>query len=366
MILVTGGSGFVGREVVQALVQHGLPVRILTRKTIPLPYPGVEVVTADVRRPETLASAFAGVTAVIHLVGIIFEDQSTFEEAHTQVTANVLAAAKNANPSMRFVHLSSIGTRPNAVSRYHITKWEAEELVRKSGLPWTIFRASLIYGHDERDRIFLLIARLINPPLSWLFFRSFAVLGGGRSQIQPVSVRHVAQCLVKTLSTASTHSQTIDLVGPTPVTFIQMVTKIAEAQKIGVLREPVGLPIVTSVRAALYLYALAGPFVIFLLKFAPTNNISMMAATNLFNPTPIEWGLLAALWLVSLIVLFAWRSLIIFSVPVFAAALGSKLFGFSEQFKMATEDNIGDPSPATKLLGLTNEPLDQALRGFFQ
>ena len=86
-----------------------------------------------------------GVDAVVHLVGIISEvGQNTFENVHTRGTENIVAVARAAGMK-RFIHMSALGTRPNAASRYHQSKWAAEEIVRQSGLAWTIFRPSIIF-----------------------------------------------------------------------------------------------------------------------------------------------------------------------------------------------------------------------------
>ncbi|NBR68854.1 MAG: NAD-dependent epimerase/dehydratase family protein [Verrucomicrobia bacterium] len=150
MIVVTGGTGFVGREICRRLAAEGLAVRALARHPSGQPLPrGVEFFTGDVTRPESLRLAFRGAKAVIHTVGIIREHGSqTFERIHTQGTAHVVAAAQTAGVP-RYLHLSALGTRPGAVSRYHQTKWAAEEIVRSSGLAHTLFRPSLIYGKGD-------------------------------------------------------------------------------------------------------------------------------------------------------------------------------------------------------------------------
>ncbi|NIQ96450.1 MAG: NAD(P)H-binding protein, partial [Desulfuromonadales bacterium] len=88
--------------------------------------------------------------AVIHLVGIIREFPGkgvTFKKLHTEATRNALAAAAECGVG-RFLQMSANGTRANADTGYHQTKWQAEEAVRSSSLDWTIFRPSLIYGKD--------------------------------------------------------------------------------------------------------------------------------------------------------------------------------------------------------------------------
>ena len=199
MILVTGGSGFVGQEVVQELLRFGLRVRVLVRdpeKAAGLPFAQkVEFARGDVLKPETLPSALAGVKVVIHLVGFIVETAHvTYEQGHFEATRHLLAAAQQAGVT-RWIQMSAAGTRPHARSRYHQTKWRAEELVRQSDLDWTIFRPSLIYGYDERDRLLNLLKRALIFPADFVQLWSLPLIDGGRPLIQPVSVREVARCL---------------------------------------------------------------------------------------------------------------------------------------------------------------------------
>src|SRR5690348_4575534 len=142
-VFVTGATGFVGGAIVQQLQQEGHSVRMLVRNKslgetrAPT---GADIHIGNVLDAESLRGALKGTDAVIHLVGIISEvGQSTFENIHVRGTGNVVAAAKGQGIK-RFLHMSALGTRANAVSRYHKTKWEAEEIVRCSGLEYTIFR----------------------------------------------------------------------------------------------------------------------------------------------------------------------------------------------------------------------------------
>ena len=147
-IFITGGTGFVGREIVRQLQAVGHRVRCLVRdpdRAKPLLPPAVELHRGDLTDPESLASGLKECEAVIHLVGIIIErGPSTFERIHVHGTVDLLKAAREAG-IMRFVHMSALGSRPNAVSRYHQTKYQAEQTVMQSGMNWTIFRPSVIF-----------------------------------------------------------------------------------------------------------------------------------------------------------------------------------------------------------------------------
>jgi NADH dehydrogenase len=156
--------------------------------------------------------------AVIHLVGIISEvGESTFEKVHIHGTRNMVAAAQQAGVG-RFVHMSALGTRPSADSRYHQTKWAAEELVRHSGLQFTIFRPSLIYG--PQDQFVNLFARMIRlSPI-------VPLLGNPRARFQPLPVEVVGAAFARSLDEPKSVGQTYDLCGPEALTLSDIVERI--------------------------------------------------------------------------------------------------------------------------------------------
>ena len=127
-----------------------------------------ELVPGNIHDPASLRTAMQGVDAAIHLVGIIGElSRNTFDRVHMEGTRNVVKAAQDAGVS-RFIQMSALGSRPDAVSRYHRSKWAAEEIVRQSGLAFTIFRPSIVYGLDMPNRsLYQLIAVLDK---GWFFF----------------------------------------------------------------------------------------------------------------------------------------------------------------------------------------------------
>lgn len=155
-VFVTGGTGFVGQEIVRQLYAAGHQARLLVRNRISpvvteiaAQYP-VEILEGNVLNATSLPRAMHGSDAVIHLVGIISEiGEQTFESVHTRATENVIRACVIAGVK-RLVHMSALGTRDDAVARYHRTKWAAEQAVSESVLHWTIFRPSLIYGPEDQ------------------------------------------------------------------------------------------------------------------------------------------------------------------------------------------------------------------------
>jgi len=209
-VLITGATGFVGRAVCEAVVREGHSVRRMARgsrsHSLEPQNSAMEWVRGSVLCPNDLRQGMQGCDAVIHLVGIIGEiGDQTFERVHLEGTRRVLEAALTSGVR-RMIHMSALGTRPEAASRYHQTKWAAEEAVRSSGLDWTVFRPSLIYGPgDGFVNLFAGMSRW-SPVLP--------VIGRGTSLLQPVSVDCVARAFARALDSKAAVHQTYDLCGP--------------------------------------------------------------------------------------------------------------------------------------------------------
>lgn len=225
-IFVTGATGFVGHAVLQRLCAEGHIVRCLVRRGSEADLRGLGAIArieGDILTRRGLEEGMAGCDAVIHLVGIIREHRATnvtFERVHTEGTRNVLEAAKAAG-IRRYVHMSALGTRRGAASRYHRTKWAAEEAVRASRLDWTIFRPSIIYGRG--DGFVSMLASLVRR------MPAVPVIGSGRQRLQPVPVDHVAAGFERALELPATIKQTYEVGGPQAVTMEELLDLIGRA-----------------------------------------------------------------------------------------------------------------------------------------
>lgn len=220
-VFITGGSGFVGREVVAQLTAKGYAVRVLIRSAgISSWGDSVETVVGDTTQEETLKEKMAGCDAVIHLVGIIREFPGkgiTFEKLHTKSTENIVKAAHEQGVQ-RHLQMSANGTREQAKTGYHRTKWAAEEQVRRSNLDWTIFRPSLIYGPG--DEFVNMLARMIKlAPI-------VPVFGDGQYLLQPVHVSNVASAFVDALEKPDSIGNTYCCCGPDTLSYDQILDRI--------------------------------------------------------------------------------------------------------------------------------------------
>ena len=155
MILVTGGAGYIGSHLVRRLVAAGEPVRALVRDRATveregrLPQTGVEIVALDVRSPAGVTQAMQGIRTVIHTVAIAIEKgENRYEVTNFQGTVNVVTAAKSAG-IRRFIHLSQLGANPNLPYRFLASKGLAQAYVAASGLDWTSFRPSVVWGPED-------------------------------------------------------------------------------------------------------------------------------------------------------------------------------------------------------------------------
>ena len=241
-VAVTGATGFIGRYLTQALVEHGRPVRALARDARKagrvLPQSDqVEIVEGDIFDAASLDELCAGADAVVHLIGIRCEKRPavTFERLHVEATKNAISAAKRAEIS-RYLQMSALGTRPEARSAYHQTKFAAEQAVRASGLDWTIIRPSLVIGPDGE---FLQMARgwATGDEQPYLFMPYFesprammkeAPIPGTSEKpvVQPVMVEDVAEAFCRAIEREDAIGEVYPIGGPTRYEWPEMLEEI--------------------------------------------------------------------------------------------------------------------------------------------
>lgn len=233
-VFVTGGTGFVGRNIVRALGDR--PLRILVRDptdAVRLKTTNVEIVAGDVTNAESLRGAMDGCEAVIHLVAIIEEEGgTTFDEVIRGGTVNVIQEAQRSG-ARRLLHMSALGTRNDPRYGYFEAKWQAEQAVERSGIPWTIFRPSIIFGPG--DGFVTLLAKLVKTaPV-------IPVVGAGKSLFQPIAVEEVAAAYVRALDDPSTAGHIYELGGGKIYTYEALLDAVAG--QLGVSKPKMHVPV---------------------------------------------------------------------------------------------------------------------------
>ena len=236
MILITGGTGFIGRVLVRHLTESGSDLRLLVRPSpdspaLPKGIP-VDVSIASLNDERGLRSAMVGVETVFHLAGAEREGAGgDLLQTDIQGTKAVVQAASEAGVE-RFVYLSHLGADRASAFPVMKTKAIAEEHIRQSGIPYTILRTSIIYGPEDSFTVGLAQMLSAVPGL-------FLVPGDGRSLVQPLWVEDLATCLTWAIEDPLTVDQTFEVGGPEHITFLDAIQSVMGA--IGVRRSLVSV-----------------------------------------------------------------------------------------------------------------------------
>jgi NADH dehydrogenase len=235
-VALFGGTGFVGSYLVDALVEAGLQPVVLVR-------PGSEdrvnhadrciTVAGDIADPAAIESVLEGADAAIFNIGILREVPSrgvTFQALQEQAPKQAIDAASRLGVR-RFILMSANGVEANS-TEYQQTKLRAEQHLQESGLDWTIFRPSVVFG-DPRGRMEFasqLKRDIIDAPLpAPLFFPGLNPAEAGRFELSPVHVRDVAAAFAAALLNSDSIGQIYRLGGPEPLSWRRILETIAEA-----------------------------------------------------------------------------------------------------------------------------------------
>lgn len=220
LVTLFGGSGFIGKYVVRALVKDGWRVRVAMRR----PHTGldlkvignvgqVQLVQANLRFPLSVQRAVDGSDAVVNLVALLHESgKQTFEALHVRGAETLAKACANARIK-NLVHISALGADLNSASEYARTKAEGEALIRSAIPNADILRPSIVFGPE--DNFFNQFAAMTS------FAPALPLIGGGQTKFQPIYAGDVAEAVAKCLRTG-TQGQTFALGGPETYTFKEL------------------------------------------------------------------------------------------------------------------------------------------------
>jgi uncharacterized protein YbjT (DUF2867 family) len=225
-VCILGGSGFVGRHVTELLDERGLGVKALTRMRERARHlnvlPGVEVVETDVHDQAELAAQFAGMDAVINLVGVLHDGRgrASFADAHSILAEKVINACERAGVH-RLLHMSALKADPDGPSQYLRSKGEAEAMVRAAAkdMAVTVFRPSVIFGPGDG---------FLNRFAALIRYFPVLPLASAHARFQPVYVEDVARVIADSIDSPAAFGATYDVCGPRVYTLRELVQFTAD------------------------------------------------------------------------------------------------------------------------------------------
>lgn len=238
MILVTGASGFVGYNLVNALAGQQKRVRCLMRNEpakINVCDKYIEVVRGDIRDTNAVDSAVKGVRQVVHLAAVIQNpDPEVVCQVNREGTKNLVEASRR-HGIEQFVFFSTLNVTLSKKNWYSKSKEEAEDIVRKSGLNFTVLRPSVIYGNGDEGTIARLVHAVKNRKVIYL-------LGNGKYKLQPIYIDDVIKAICETLNNSyKFKDRTLFLVGEEIISYTGLVDVISEI--IGVKKYKCHIPL---------------------------------------------------------------------------------------------------------------------------
>lgn len=292
MILVTGATGFVGRKLVAVLAEDAhLQVRVLLRpgggaERLPRSVP-LHLMMGELSDPDSLLAAMDGVHTIFHLIGTDTRGRhANLEAVDVSSTRSVVEAALAARVG-RLIYVSRIGADRASAFPILRAKGEIEDIIRASGLGYTIFRSSILFG--QGDRFTENLAMLIRS------FPAFLVPGDGESTFQPLWVNDLVTCLAMSLEDLDLVDAVVSLGGPEILTYRRIVMRIMHTINSG--RPIVGVPLLLLQSIGWFLDGLFArwPFTeqwIQLLAANQTADLGTVERSFGFRPSALDVGLL--------------------------------------------------------------------------
>jgi NADH dehydrogenase len=223
-ILVAGGTGFVGSNLVNKLIDNNHDVFILARKPLEISRSSESNINVILKDPsDSLVGLDEEFDVIINCVGIIREFPSkgiTFQSAHVDVVRNLLEFAARKGIG-RFIQISALGVGPEKTTGYQKTKHEAELLIKQAMIDYTIFKPSVIYGSG--DGFVATFAGMIKK------YPVLPIIGNGRYKLQPVYIDDLTDCILKSLNDKNAYMKSFEIGGPEVSTFSEIIDEISDA-----------------------------------------------------------------------------------------------------------------------------------------
>ncbi len=234
-IFVAGGMGFIGWRLISALKKNGHRALCLARtpgRAEICREKGIEPVIGNILDRESLRGILEGIAVVVNLAGIINErGDITFERIHIEGARNLVDEAVKAGVKRLFLQ-SALGASPASPSRYMRTRAEAEKIVARSGIPYTIFRPSVVIGEKDGFTEKLEEVARLGPVV--------AVPGDGTAQFQPVDVDEWVACFMRIAGGNDAIGKTYEFGGPEHLTYNELVSQVLEI--LGIRKPIIHLP----------------------------------------------------------------------------------------------------------------------------
>jgi len=235
-VALFGGTGFVGSYITRELVREGFTPKVLVQSgSLSKINSPCEVVKGDIQNKNAILETMQGAEAVIYTIGIIREFPKkgvTFKELHLNGLKRCLEIALKIGVK-RFILMSANGVRPDGTA-YQRTKWQADETLKESGLNWTIFRPSLIFGDPGGEGRPEFCTQIRDDMLSLpfpapLFYNGLLPFNAGSFSMSPIHVKNVAEFFVKSIKLKVCEKNIFDLGGPEALTWKEIIHQIALA-----------------------------------------------------------------------------------------------------------------------------------------
>jgi len=222
-VVISGGTGFVGSHIVRSLTVNGhYPTLIVRhgRNSKIDSFSNTDKIAADPR--ESLEHIHIEADLLINCVGIIREFPRRgilFEKIHVDIVRNLIEFAKT-NNIPKIIQISALGTGPEGDTAYFRTKYQAEEMIKQSGLSWTVLRPSMIMGRG--NQVTPMLGRMIR------FLPAVPVFGDGQYQLQPVLIDDLANTLARSIDKIEIKNRIFEIGGPEIITYNAFLDRIGK------------------------------------------------------------------------------------------------------------------------------------------